>query len=202
MVLAAALQDHRLRMANKKTVDFYLVIVLGFSLFVNVGLAMKVHKLILLTTPVPLQQLTVGSRVESLDALDVSGKAKHLIFGSGDKLVVLYAFTPTCGWCAKNLSNIKEIYRLKHPEFEFIGVSLSPNGVPEYLSRSGFPLEVVKDPSAASREKFHFNGTPETIVVDSSGTVKQVWLGAYTSDACRKIEQFFQMPKGGLSAAS
>lgn len=189
-------------MTNKKTVDLYLVIVLGFSLFVNVGLAMKVHKLTLLTTPVPLQQLTVGSRVESLDASDVSGKARHLVFGPGGKPVVLYAFTPTCGWCAKNLSNIKEIYRLKHPEFEFVGVSLSPNGVPEYISRTEFPLDVVKDPSAASREKFHLNETPETIVVDSSGIVKQVWLGAYTSDTCRKIEQFFQMPKGSLNAAS
>ena len=136
------------------------------------------------------------------DASDVSGKARHLTFGSGGKPVVLYAFAPTCGWCAKNLSNIKEIYRLKHPEFEFIGVSLSPNGVPEYISRSGFPLDVMKDPSAASREKFHLNGTPETIVVDNSGIVKQVWLGAYTSDTCRKVEQFFQMPKGSLKAAS
>jgi hypothetical protein len=116
--------------------------------------------------------------------------------------VVLYAFTPTCGWCAKNLSNIKEIYRLKNPEFEFIGVSLSPNGVPEYISQNRFPLDVVKDSSATSREKFHLNETPETIVVDGSGTVKQVWLGAYTSETCRKIEQFFQLPKGSLNAAS
>jgi hypothetical protein len=66
-------------MANKKPIDFYLMIVLGFSLFVNLGLSMKVHRLTLLVTPTPLQNPTVGSKVESLDASDISGKARHLV---------------------------------------------------------------------------------------------------------------------------
>lgn len=190
-------------MALKKTVDFYLVVVLSFSLFVNLGLGLKVHKLNLLLTPRPLPQLAVSSKVESLDALDISGKSRHVVLNSGVKPVVLYIFSPTCGWCAKNLKNIKEIYHLKNSDFEFIGVSLAPNGIPEYIAQTGFPLDVVKEPSEASKQVFHLDETPETIVVDPSGTIAQVWPGAYSSSkTCRKIERFFQMPAGSLTPIS
>lgn len=99
-------------------------ILLMLSVALNVGLALKIRHLDTLLTPPPPEIAAVGSRVASLDVKDLLGNQQHVSLATG-RPVVLYVFSPTCKWCAKNLSNLKTLYALKHNDYKFIGISLS-----------------------------------------------------------------------------
>jgi hypothetical protein len=185
-------------MANK-VADVFTAGILTLSIALNIGLAAKVHRQNGLLTPPPLDVVAAGSQILPLDAQDLIGNRKHIVFASADKPVVLYVFSPACGWCAKNLNNIKELYALKHDDYKFIAVSLSPNDLTEYISQTSFPLEVMKEPSKESIHNLHLGSTPETIVIDRSGAVNRVWSGGYDAGACREIEKFFQIPDNSLT---
>jgi len=55
---------------------------------------------------------------------------------------VLYIYRPTCGWCAKNLQNIKELAQhVQQTGGRVIGLSLETDGLEQYVQKSdmGFP---------------------------------------------------------------
>jgi hypothetical protein len=171
----------------------------------NVGLAHKIlalNKQALVTSFMPVN---TGVRIPSMDAYDLQGRVRHIDFigaNGGGESRVLYVFSPTCKWCAKNLANIKKLYALKHTSFEFIGVSLESDNLQQYIKSSGFPLDTVSSPSSGAVDTLHLDSTPETIVIDSSGVTRKVWTGAYRSTDCRDIEKYFQIPEGALSSVT
>jgi hypothetical protein len=49
---------------------------------------------------------------------------------------IRYVFAPTCSWCARNLDNFKALVDQKTGGYRFIGVSLTDQGLPDYVTKS------------------------------------------------------------------
>jgi len=183
----------------KRSFDPATCAVLLLSIALNVALTFKVHHLNRLMALNQAPVVATGVHFPEMIARNLEEQPQTIRFDSTGKPSVLYVFSPTCHWCAKNLENIKKLYSLKHANFEFVGISLSPYNLQQYVSQTNFPMKVVESPAESDIKVLHLESTPETIVIDSSGTISKVWSGAYTSENSREIEHFFQIPKNSLT---
>ncbi|WP_158819369.1 redoxin family protein [Granulicella sp. S156] len=189
-----------------KKLDIITLVLLVASIAVNVLLAHQVLKLRadiqnIQSQPSSSLPSIAGTRILAMDALSLDDQPEHISFVDGSqsgKAKVLYIYSPTCGWCARNLGNITKLFDLKHNQFDFIGVSLSGEGLKAYIKSAGFPLQSVYQPSTGAVSALHLDSTPETIVIDQSGVVRKVWVGAYTEDKCHEVEEYFHVTPGSL----
>jgi hypothetical protein len=112
---------------------------------------------------------------------------------------VLYIFSPTCGWCARNLSNIRALAAARSSSFRFIGLSLSGPKLKDYAAntRLGFPIFEIK--SYAAIKGLPLGGTPQTLVVSPTGRVIKNWPGAFMGDQETQVEEYFGVKLPGLS---
>ena len=168
------------------------------SVLLNVFLTVRVHSL----TPRPPTLIAVGSKLNDLQAQDLSGRKVTVAFNKANRPIVLYVFSPTCQWCAKNYNNIIRLNALRQSDYRFVAVSLSTQGLNTYVMSKKFTLEVIQQLAEKDISDLHLDETPETIVVDRTGTVTKVWAGAYNAKKCREIEAFFRLPPNTLSDAS
>lgn len=183
-------------------VDAFTLTLLSVSILMNVFLAARVHRLIAELTPPPPDVVAAGVKVATVEAKGLDGKKVSIGFSDADRPAVLYVFSPSCKWCAKNYNNLTKLYAMKQNDYRFVGISLASEDLPEYVTAKKFPLRVIQQVSSQNIRNLHLNETPETIVVDRTGTVTKAWAGAYTAKMCREIEAYFGLPPYSLSAAS
>jgi peroxiredoxin len=143
--------------------------------------------------------LKVGATVQPFRAADLKG-LDHLISfdAGGEKPTVLYVFTPPCRWCERNANNINALVAQKSDEFQFIGISLAKDGLPDYVANNGLTIPVYTDLSEETKKAYKMGGTPQTIVVSPAGQVLQSWAGAYTGEQQKQVERFFGVALPGL----
>jgi len=181
--------------------DIALVFLLIVSVVLNVLLARRINQLTAVQNAVMVEhQLKVGTQVPVIQANDHNGQRHTIAFNQEDKPTVLYVFTPPCKWCERNMDNIKELVTRKGDEFRFIGVSLSKEGLPEYLAKNGLTMPVYIDLSEETRKAYKMGGTPQTIVVSHDGVVLQSWMGAYAGEQQKQVEEYFGLKLPGVKA--
>src|SRR5260221_312572 len=120
----------------------YLVLfVLAASMALNIALTYKLRQFGGLNRPLTEKSLKAGTVVPAFQAADLKGQAQtiayNIAYNKDSKPTVLYVFTPQCGWCKKNLDNLKHMIAKKGDEYRFIGLSLTKEGLPEYVGASG-----------------------------------------------------------------
>jgi hypothetical protein len=149
--------------------------------------------------------LAVGAVVPPITATGLDGARTTIAYDPtrDGRLTVLYVFTPQCGWCARNLDNLKALLRAKQgaPDVRFIGLSLAPDSVGAYVAQHGLtPLlpVVVTRLSAATMTAYHLGGTPQTVVISPAARVVRNWQGAWTAKSQAEIEAFFHVTLPGL----
>ncbi len=177
-----------------------LVFVLAVSAGLNVALARRVRQLgdaltsqVLHHTPLP-----VGAVVPPIAATGLDGRSATVAYAGSDRLTVLYVFTPQCGWCARNLDNFTTLLKARSQEARFVGLSLSPDSVAEYVRAHELTLPVLTRLSAATMTAYRFGGTPQTMVISPQGRVIKNWPGAWTTKTQAEIEAFFHVRLPGL----
>lgn len=176
-----------------------LVFVLTLSLALNVYFAREA-RFGRTRFPVP-SKMRVGTKLPSaLPLLDVNGKTTQLIFDDS-RPTVLYVFSPTCGWCKRNEANIKTLVNADS-HFRFIGLSITPTGLKDYIAQRHAPFPVYAVQSKEQSAKLGLSVTPETIVVGPGAVIEEAWKGAYTGDNQKQIEQFFNAKLPGLEDAA
>jgi len=132
-----------------------------------------------ITDPGPM--LRPGDPVPDLRVSNVAGNEQVIGF-TGTVPTVLYVFRPSCIWCARNEGSIHALSRGASKRFRFIGVSLTSDGLAEFLTAHQFEFPVVTNLAPNVRAQYKLTGTPETIVVSPAGRVLKVWSGAYTEE--------------------
>lgn len=134
--------------------------------------------------------ISEGMTVPPLQARDLNGATRTIAFDDYVGATVIYVISPSCGWCEINAPNIS--YLSQHARgFRFIAVSTAPQGIPEFVERTGLPFPVLRDPSPGSVIAFRLRATPTTIVVSHEGKVIRAWQGAFQSGARTEIGNFF-----------
>jgi thioredoxin-related protein len=129
---------------------------------------------------------------------DPDGAIYVIDFADTDKSTVLYVLRPDCLWCARNLNNVQALVKARSASFRFIGLSLSSNGVKEYVRANSLGFPVYSVASTDIVQALHLGNTPQTIVVTSRGKVIQDWIGAYLDTNQSGVENFFKVKLPGL----
>ena len=167
---------------------------LGLSLAGNVYLARKVD-FRYLQAVVPIKadtQLPVA-----LHLLSPDGRQTQLNF-SNHKATVVYVFSPLCPWCKRNEANIKSLVAKDGNAYRFVGLSTLSTNLKQYVAAGDAPFPVYLIQSPAQLRKLGLVGTPETLVVSSSGKVEKVWQGAYLGANKTGVERYFGVKLPGL----
>ena len=146
--------------------------------------------------------LKVGVTVPSIAAKRLGGEHEVISYESVDGPTVLYVFTPPCSWCARNLDNFKTLLDRDNGQYRFIGVSLSEQGLAEYVAKNELKIQVYWGLSPDTMKTYKLVATPQTIVISPEGKVLQDWAGAYVGDQKSQIEAFFHVTLPGIRPGS
>jgi peroxiredoxin len=168
------------------------------SVLINVVLAHRLRQFSRVIGKTSERTLKSGTAVPSFQAVDLEGHTRTVAYDQELKPTVLYIFTPPCSWCSRNMDNFKALVAREGAEYRFIGLSLSKDGLPQYVVRQGLTIPVYTGLSTEMQKVYKLGGTPETIVVSPEGRVLQDWMGAYVGDQKSQVEAFFHVTLPGL----
>lgn len=181
-----------IRLLKENLGSLVLVAMLTISLSSNVALGIKVRNL-----QNPQMGIRVGARIPRLPVLDQAGAKAEIRFDDG-RWSVLYVMSPTCAWCARNLSNIRELASAAGAKFRFVGVSTTAAKLDEYLKSTSVPFPVLAVDASRIPDGLSLTATPQTIVIGPDGRVGKVWMGALQGSAQAEVESFFKVRLPGL----
>lgn len=187
----SSVEAGRTERAIKGTV---ICVLLCISVIMNIGLARRVSTLKAAIEQVKSEgRLQIGANVPAVEGRPVGGLQGRLSYSEVNIPTVLYVFTPQCGWCKKNLDNLRALIDESGPRYRVVGLSLSSQDLGEYLEKEHLRMPVYTDISEDTKRIYKLGGTPATIVVSPESTVLRVWVGAYTNDNRQEIEQYLSI---------
>jgi peroxiredoxin len=177
------------------------VTTLCLSVALNVLLAHKVRDLRDSRRQMVDRLLKVGTIVPSITAKRVDGQEEVISYEGTNEPTVLYIFTPSCVWCARNIDNFKTLVAREGGLYHFVGLSLSEQALAEYVAQNDLNLSVYSGLSPEALKTYKLGSTPQTIVISPEGKVLQDWAGAYVGDQKSQVEGFFHVSLPGLRPA-
>lgn len=185
-------------MQGRYALKFAILILLA-SVSLNVFLARKVRSfghLASLGPPRPV--LKVGTAVPPIMVTGLDGRRELISYQATNEPTVLHVLTPSCVWCARNMDNLKTLLTKQSGAYRFIGLSLSEEGLADYVTKNGLNLPIYTRVPPDARNAYMLGVTPQTIVVSRAGQVLQSWIGAYVGDQKSQVESFFHVSLPGL----
>lgn len=132
-----------------------------------------------------------GEKVPSLTAFDLNNEEINISYK--DKPTVLYVFTPDCGWCLKNLENLKTLVTQTKNAYSFIGISLKNNNLDQYIKNNEINFPIYHSPPKDVYRDYKMGRTPQTFVISPDGYVIATWAGAFEGENRKQIEEFFDV---------
>lgn len=121
------------------------------------------------------QELRVGSKVPDFTLNDLKGAPASYSALKGDTTVLAFIATrcPVSNAYNERMEKLYEEYSGKGVNFVFVNANRNEDAseVGEHARSSGFKFPVYKDPGSVA-ERFGAQVTPETFVIDRSGTVR------------------------------
>ena len=179
--------------------DVFFLVILAFSLALNVLLGWKVQSLSnYIESKSRPNKAIEGVTISEISALELDGESKAIACNGGTQPTVLYVFSPTCVWCDRNLNSVKALKNNIEQSYRFIGVSLSDSGLNEYVSSHQLAFSIYKLPSKETIRQLDLGSTPQTIVISPQGKVLKNWIGAYSSTK-PEIEAYFGVQLPGIT---
>jgi hypothetical protein len=140
----------------------------------------------------------VGTRARSLSVHDLAGRPITLPVAAPGKMTVVYVFSPRCGWCRRNLANLRALIGASGSKYDFLPISLNEAGLQKYWSEAGLAGPVYANPSRDTQDAYGLGATPQTIVVGSDGRVARNWKGAYTGRLLTEVSELLDVQLPGL----
>jgi len=96
------------------------------------------------------------------------------------------------------MDNFKTLVDRESDRYRFVGVSLSGEGLVQYVAKNNLSLPVYSGLSLETLKIYKLGSTPQTIVISHDGRVVQNWVGAYVGDQKKEIETYFHVNLPGL----
>jgi peroxiredoxin len=122
------------------------------------------------------QEFKPGSQVSDFQVRDLDGKAVAFSTLKGPITVVTFIATecPVSNSYNQRMTDLYKDYTSKNVEFIFVNANRSEpaSEVRDHARRVGLPFAVYKDPNNVLADRFDAQVTPESFVIDSSGTIR------------------------------
>jgi hypothetical protein len=179
-------------MRRDRVIVTVLSLICAISLAINVLQGRRIYTLQLeLGRMADQGTLPVGVEVPSLEGTDRNGQYSAIRYTPGGLPVLLYVFRPSCGWCARNGEAISVLSDHLRGRYRVVGVSLSTEGLAEFITEHKMAFEVITNILPSSLAAYHLGMTPQIIVVRDGGKVGQRWTGALSGPTKKWVERFF-----------
>ena len=176
-----------------------LALLLVCSLGINMLLARRVSKLTTLVSRMKFEsRLVAGDKVPAITARDPEGRTAVLDYAGTDLPTVLFVITPKCGWCTKNIMNMRTLAASASDRYRFVGLSLESDKLVDYITRNQLEFPVYTDLPLVPMKQYKLGGTPQTIIVSPKGEVLKVWSGAFAEDLQKDVESYFGVSLPGI----
>ena len=180
-------------MQRETVVRVILGALLLISAFLNVLQARHIREISDNISAANPQILQIGSSLAAIEAKDLSGREVKVGYRDSRLPTVVYVFSPSCGWCERNSANVRALVSQAKSNYRFIGLSLTSDGLSNYVETHNFSIPTYSDPSNATRTQYRLSSTPTTLVIAPSGKLLKIWAGAYLGTTRADIEHFFSV---------
>ncbi len=182
---------------------FRTVLILGgllvCSLAINLILARRVASLKRTIAVIKSEsRLALGDTLPAIVAKDPHGRTAVLNYSETQLPTVVFIITPTCGWCTKNVMNMRALVKNAGARYRFVGLSLSSDKLSDYVKENKLEFPIYTDLPILTMREYKLSGTPETIVVSPQGQVTRIWSGAFAEDLQREVEDYFSVKLPGI----
>ncbi len=168
---------------------------LALSVGVNVLQAQRIRAMVIRSER---SGALVGTKAVPIQARTSEGLSTRVVFDA-NLPTVLYYFSPTCGWCDRNWTNIEALAASAKGRYRVVAVT-SAQDVRAYVERHKLSVEVLEALPDDVLQAYRFTATPHTVVVDAHGLVTHEWRGAFRNRIANQIEDLFGVVLPGLSA--
>jgi hypothetical protein len=185
----------------KSSLRWLLLSLLALSSLLNLFLANQVSEMRDKLAHIKSEdQLRVGTAVHQIAARGVGGEPAVIDYDRSLP-TILYVFKPSCGWCKRNLENIRAIADNAPGRYKLIGLSLSAEGLKEYIDQNHLAFPVYTNLSLEAIRSHKLGGTPQTIMISPERKVIKVWTGAYYGRLKKEIEEYLRVSLPGFDEA-
>lgn len=144
--------------------------------------------------------LSAGDWAPAVEGVERDGSPVVIEMANTALPTLLYAFSPTCPFCTRNLDNVSALAVHSAGRYRMIGIALDEVGLDEYLRQTHISIPVITRPSRATRSAYNLNATPITILVSRTGRVERVWRGAFREDIAADVGRVLGLTVPGLRA--
>lgn len=183
-----------------KGADRFLLILLAASLIANIYLAGRAGSAHGPGPQAPPPFPPVSARVPDLDGLAPGGAAATVRFSESPEGTLVYVFSSGCGWCERNVPNVRAALEAPAPRPRFVAVSLDKTDAQAHLHERELSFDaVLQSPSRATVEAFRLGGTPYTYLVSPRNEIVGVWPGAWQGEALTAIGTRLRVALPGLA---
>ncbi len=122
--------------------------------------------------------ISLGNDAKSIAAENSLGEPLSVRFPARLPLI-LYFFSPDCGWCERNFESASALARRTEGRFRFIALSVDDEGLSSWMNLRRPRFEVLHNLTFRSAAAYPVRLTPTMLVVSSSGKIERVWTGAF-----------------------
>lgn len=154
----------------------FVFVLFMVSLALNVYLGLKFRSQQPINT---LETDLIGISVQQIEAHELTGRAVTLQLSEQAKPTLVYVFSPDCKWCFRNSNAFSSLANQIGGQYQVIALSLSGDNVKHAIDEFHVTTSVYVVPSKRTIDKLHLGATPQTILVDKNGIIRQNWIGAY-----------------------
>jgi peroxiredoxin len=144
-----------------------------------------------LSLPPPTLEAAAGSQMPDLRGFDPDGKPVEVEYGKDPRKVLVLVFSPTCPFCDQNWPKWEQVISsVDRSMVRPVGVDVTSTATAPFLSQhqlTGLPVFLKVEPKVTVN--YHFQLTPQTILVDRAGKVEKVWTGVMTDSAVTDLKQ-------------
>lgn len=139
--------------------------------------------------------LQAGDQVPSFRVLDLEGRVSEISYTGAYSSYLFFFFNTTCPVCKENLPNWKWIAEsIDRTECRIVGISMHPlETTNAYVAANALSFEVLVPADSVFYRHYRPFSVPQTILIDSSGQVQQVFLGALSSEAMDLLREQITM---------
>ncbi|HEX8724087.1 MAG TPA: TlpA disulfide reductase family protein [Gemmatimonadaceae bacterium] len=129
-------------------------------------------------------QVAIGAPAPGFTAYTVDGthRAVGLADYKGD-VTILNVWATWCGPCKAEMPTLEHLYEMFKPNgLKIVAVSIdetaSDDSVRTYARNMGLTFDILHDPQYRIEGAYQVVGYPSSYVIDRSGVIRKVWLGA------------------------